>query len=139
MKSIETLIKINKQALDEKRQELVELESQKEQLIQWQDKMKQEMDKESEFVSKNPEMSFTFGFYRELIKGRQANLKIALEDINTQIDSITEEITEIFGEMKKYEIVEQQKLRKILKEQKYKETKALDEIALNNYLKEQKN
>ena len=136
MKSIQTLIKINKQALDEKRQELVELEGQKEQLLQWKKKMKQELETETQFASKNPEMSMTFEYYRNLINGRQKNLAEALGDINGQIENITEQISEIFTEVKKYEIIEQQKLTKMLKEQKRKEVKALDEIALSNYLKQ---
>ena len=123
MKSIETLIKINKQALDEKRQELVELEGQKDQLIEWQKKMDKELHKETEFAVKNPEVSMTFEQYRDMIQGRQSNLKSVLNDINGQIENVAEQITQLFGEVKKYEIVEQQKLAKILKEQKQKESK----------------
>ncbi|PIR37130.1 MAG: hypothetical protein COV35_11085 [Alphaproteobacteria bacterium CG11_big_fil_rev_8_21_14_0_20_39_49] len=136
MKSIQTIIKVNKQALDEKRQELVELEGQKEQLINWQKKMKDELAKEFDFAVKNPEMSITFDYYRKLISRRQVNLKLALDDLNLQIENITLQIAELFGEVKKYEIIEQQKLAKILNEQKLRDSKALDEIAISNYLKE---
>ncbi|MDA0781750.1 MAG: flagellar FliJ family protein [Rickettsiales bacterium] len=136
MKSIQTIIKVNKQALDEKRQELAELEGQKEQLINWQKKMKDELAKEFDFAVKNPEMSITFDYYRKLISRRQVNLQLALNDLNLQIENITLQIAELFGEVKKYEIIEQQKLAKILKEQKLRDSKALDEIAISNYLKE---
>jgi hypothetical protein len=137
MKSLKILIKINKLALDEKRQELVQLEEQKTQLLQWQKTMKDELEKEFQFVASNPEMSGTFDSYRKKITQRQLNMDIALKDINLQIELKLQQIAYLFGEVKKYEIIQQQHLAKAIKEQKYKETKSLDEIALNNYLKRQ--
>lgn len=137
MKSIKTLIKINKLALDEKRQELVAIEEQKTQLLQWQKNMKDDLDKEFQFVTSNPEMSMTFDSYRKKITQRQLNMEMVLKDLNLQIERKLQQIADLFSEVKKYEIIQQQNIAKILKEQKHKETKALDEIALNNYLKEQ--
>lgn len=137
MKSIKTLIKINKLALDEKRQELVVLEEQKTQLLQWQKNMKEDLDKEFQFVTSNPEMSMTFDSYRKKVTQRQLNMEMVLKDLNLQIERKLQQIADLFSEVKKYEIIQQQNIAKILKEQKHKETKALDEIALNNYLKEQ--
>lgn len=137
MKSLKTLIKINKLSLDEKRQELVELEEQKTQLLQWQETMREELEKEFQFAVNNPEMSGTFDSYRKKIVQRQLNMDIVLKDLNLQIEQKLLQIADLFGEVKKYEIIQQQNAEKAAKEQKTKETKFLDEIAINNYLKEQ--
>lgn len=137
MKSIETLIKVSKQELDTKRKELKEIEEQKQQLLKWQKEMDDELKREEKFAAENPHVSMTFDSYRQMVNKRQQNMQIALHDIANQIEAVTTQISQLFGEVKKYEIVQQQKLTQLLKEQKKKEAKALDEIALNNYLKEQ--
>lgn len=113
------------------------LEEQKTQLLQWQKNMKEDLDKEFQFVTSNPEMSMTFDSYRKKVTQRQLNMEMVLKDLNLQIERKLQQIADLFSEVKKYEIIQQQNIAKILKEQKHKETKALDEIALNNYLKEQ--
>jgi flagellar FliJ protein len=136
MKSIETLIKVSKQDLDEKRRELVELEGQKQKLEGWASSMASDLKREQEFAAANPEMSMTFDAYRKKINDHQRNIRIAMIDLNAQIGIMADKIAILFGEVKKYEILHQQKLLVIVKEQKAKESKALDEIAINNYLKE---
>jgi len=137
MKSIETLIKVSKQELDVKRKELKEIEEQKQKLLKWQKDMNDELRREEQFAAQNPHMSMTFDSYRQKVNQMQLNMHVALQETDNQIESISLQISALFSEVKKYEIVHQQKLTQLLKEQRKKETKALDEIALNNYLKEQ--
>jgi flagellar FliJ protein len=139
MKSIKTLIKLSKQQLDEKRRELAELEKQKEQLLEYSRLMADELRIEQEFAASTPEMSMTFDSYQKKIAEKQANITYAVGEIDKQTAVIADEISLLFSDMKKYEIVLQQKTLEEENERKAKETKMLDEIALGNYLKENGN
>ena len=134
MKSIEVLIKIKKKELDEKRLQISELETQKNQMLDYSEQMKVELKSEEEFASRDPYSSITFDSYRNKIKERQQNISVAVKDIKRQADIINHEMAEIFNEMKKYEIILERKLEEAKIEQKAKDEKALNEIAINNYL-----
>jgi flagellar FliJ protein len=135
MKSIQTLIKLNKQKLDEKRRELAELSTQKDQLLEYSRLMHEELRIEMEFAAREPEMSMTFSGYKKMILGRQENITVAVRDLDKRSAILTDEISDIYSEVKKYEIVLQQKIAAEEKERKSKEEKNLNEIALNNFLK----
>jgi hypothetical protein len=136
MKSIKTLIKLSKQQLDEKRRELVECEKNKEKLLEYSRLMKEELMVEAEFAAKSPELAITFDNYRKTILEKQGNIVLAVRDLDRQIAVIAEEIREVFGEIKRYEVFLQQKLLEEEKELKNKESKFLDAIATDNYLRE---
>jgi flagellar FliJ protein len=135
MKSIKTLIKLSKQKLDEKRRELAELEKQREQLIEYSNLMTEELRVEQEFAAREPEMSITFDSYRKRIMEKQANITFALREISRQSLVISDAIAELYGEMKKYEIVLEQKILEEANERKIRDGKVLDEIARGNYIK----
>jgi phage tail tube protein FII len=136
MKSIKTLIKLSKQQLDEQRRTLVEKQKQKEQLLEYSKMMADELKVEEEFAAKNPELSITFDSYRKSIMEKQFNIRMGVDDLDKQMIYITNKITELFGEVKRYEIVLEQQTLRELKERQDKENKILDEIGLNNYNKQ---
>lgn len=134
MKTLQTLIKIHKRDLDDKRRELVALEEQKAELLEFSKQMKEELAAESELASADPSMSLTFNNYRNMIKNRQATIAGILSELKVKMDSLSYAISEIYGEVKKYEIILQQKIDKKTQEEKSQENKVLDEVAINGYL-----
>jgi flagellar FliJ protein len=134
MKSIRTIIKLHKQELDAMRQQLAAMQRQKEELLKYSEEMEAELKLEEEFAANNPMMSGTFDQYRKKIKLRQANLAYAIADIDRQIEYITNEIAEKFTEIKKYEIILQQKIAERLQKEMVLESKMLDEVAMNSHL-----
>jgi len=135
VKSIETLIKVHKSNLDEKRQELARLEGQKDEMLGYSKKMAAELQREAEFAATDPSVSMTFENYRRMINERQNNIFAAVSDIDKQITPIRFEISEIFNEIKKYELLLERKIAQQKSEELEIENKNLDEIARNNFLK----
>lgn len=135
MKSIKTLIKISKQKLDEKRRELFELETQKEQMLEYSKLMAEELVVEREFAAREPWASITFDSYKKKIFEKQTNIAMVIKDLERQAVIITDEIRELFGEVKKYEIILEQKILAEENERKSREDKVLDEVGLVGYLK----
>lgn len=135
MKTIQTLIKIHSQSLDEKRVELKQAQEQKDEMLEYSKKMADELASEMAAVSQNPEIAMTFGSYRDMIGERQENISNAVSEIDKQIDYISHKIAEIYGEVKKYETLLKQRQLQEYNKQKAKETKAMDEIAVNNFMR----
>lgn len=126
---------MHKKELDDKRLEIVRLEKQKEQLNSYHEQMRIELESEYQFILKEPEFSGSFGSYKNKITERQNNINLAVKDINKMLAKLNEEIAIIFGEVKKYEIILDQKKQQQIKEESEKEDKFLNEMALNNFLK----
>ena len=136
MKSINTLIKIHTRDLDDLRKSVVKCEEEKEQLIGYNNKMEDELLIEHALAAKNHELGIIFTNYRRLIRDRQAVITKSLQDLDRRIETLKENIALKFGEVKRYEILLANKLHAETKKQQALETKQLDEISINNYLKE---
>ena len=135
MKSLNTLIKIHNSELDELRKQIVKCEEDKERLIYYNNKMEEELAVEHNLASKDPEMGIVFANYRRLIRDRQAVIAASLQDLSKQIEKLKDDITLKFGEVKKFEIILANKLLEETKQSRALETRQLDEIAVNNFLK----
>jgi flagellar export protein FliJ len=135
MKSIETLIKINTSELDELRKVASGCEDEIDKLIFYNNKMEAELEMEHAFVTNNPQMGLMFTNYKTMIRQRQANIEEALRDIENRLEYLKEQIAMKFNDVKKYEILLSTKLEELRKKELADETKQLNEIAINNYLK----
>lgn len=136
MKSLETLIKVHQQELDEKRQEITSLEEEKVQLKRWAAEMEKELQTEREFVAQNPHLAITYDRYRKTITQRQKNMRETLVDIDARLFMLREQLAQLFGEVKKYELILDRKRLEATKERQARETKTLDEIAMNQFLRQ---
>jgi|GEM_PF-6581705 len=136
MKSINTLIKINTRELDELRKIVAKSEEEIDKLIFYNNKMEAELELEHALVTQNPEMGVMFTNYKRMIRDRQANIEGSLRDIERRLESLKEQIAVKFNEVKKYEILLATKLEELRKKELSDETKELNEMAINNYLKE---
>lgn len=136
MKSINTLIKINSRELDELRKEVVRQEEEKQRLIDENNNMEEQLQREHVLASNDPEMGVAFANYRRFIRGKQANIEKSLKNLDKRIDALKEDIAVKFGEVKKYEILLSSKMLEEQKKISDMENKEMDAIAINNHLKE---
>ena len=134
MKNINTLIKIHSRELDTLRQQVVKCEEEKSQLIKYSNKMEEELAVERALASQNHELGIIFSNYRRLIRERQEVIEKSLRDLAKKLERINEEIAIKFGEVKKFEIILANHISKEKKLAQARETKQLDEIAVNNFL-----
>ena len=136
MKTIDTLIRINSLELDGLRKMLVACEEEREKLIYYNNQMEDELEKEHQLAAKDTAMGIMFANYKRMIRDRQNTIVKSLHDLEKRLESLKEEIAIKFGEVKKYEILRENMLAEQQRQEVISETKQLDEIAINNYLKE---
>lgn len=135
MKGIKTLIKLQKKELDERARKKAVLESQMVQLRTNINTLQDELMKEEKLLESMPEMGFAFSQYAEGNKLRQQQLEQSYAHIKRQVYQIEEEMQEFFGELKKYEIALEQKIKKQRQKEKRVEDKFLDDVAMNKYIR----
>lgn len=133
MKGISTLIKMYTRELDALRRELVKLETQKEQLLQLIIDLQNELTTEQEAAAGNIEMAgFLVGFTKR-IKDRQKMITQEVISLDTQIIKLRDKIAEAFGEVKKYEIVQEREKQRMKAKIAAQEQSMLDEVAIQQF------
>ncbi|HEU0118543.1 MAG TPA: flagellar FliJ family protein [Alphaproteobacteria bacterium] len=128
MKSLATLIKLQKTYVDEQRQQLAKLQERLEQIEMQIAQLEVEKAREQIAAEQNPEARATYGAFvkaavakgRELDKERQ----IAI----AAVEAARDKLTELFEEQKRYETAEEARIAAEEKEERRRETIELDEI-----------
>lgn len=128
-KTLTTLIRFRKRQLDELRRRLTALESQKEQLIRRLETIRRELLREQEMASRQPEMSGFYGNYAERIRNRELEIAQEIGKLDRQMNQLSEQIRDSFGELKKFEILRERKLKEQREQEDRRETAQLDDIA----------
>lgn len=129
MKSLITLIKLSKRSLDALRRELVALETEKTQLEQTSQKLREDLAAEVALAARQTEMAMFFGDFAKRIRDRQEQLAAEIKKVEQKIAAKREDITAAFSELKKYEIALDNAKARARETQNRRETLQLDEIA----------
>ena len=135
MKSLKTLIKLNKQQLDALRRSLVALEGQKANLDASIERLKAEVQAETRLAQSNVELARYFGAFTKAAQQKEADIRTEMAKLDKQMDTLREEIRGKFSELKTFEIaLERQKEREKEKQAK-QEAEQLDEIAMQQFVR----
>lgn len=129
MKGLNTLIKLHKRKVDDLRRKMGLLEKQKSDLLRASERMQQELEDEMKLASAQADMSQFFAGFSKRIQMRQAEIAKEVKVVDRQMDRLRDEISVEFGELKKFEITKENRLKEALAEEGRKETILLDEIA----------
>ena len=130
MKSLKTLIKLRKDEVDKRRKELSDIEARQQSLIAEFERHGKSIEIESAAAVNFPETSITFaGFLKKTLK-RRDDLQKAIKLMQQVIDKKRDELQEAFGELKKLEIVLENKITEAYRAELKREQGKLDEIAL---------
>jgi flagellar export protein FliJ len=129
MKGLATLIKLRRRSLDELRRKMVTLENQKRQLQEATARLREELQREMEMAGKRPEMANFFGGFAKRIKTRRDTIAAEITSLDKQMDKLTDEIADAYGEVKKFEIAEENAQKRTEEKEKRRDTVALDEMA----------
>lgn len=136
--ALKTLSRIKKFAIDELRKTLGEFFDVEAQIIKALEFLEQAFLQEKE-VAKLLGSNYDFGTYIKFYIQKREELHKALVEIQNQITILQDRITDEYKEQKTFDIVEEERLKQILKEEEAKTQKMLDEIATNSYIRRQKN
>lgn len=129
MKTIKTLIKVQKQKLDVVRRNLVSLESQRAQLLALSERLEQELANEIALSDSSAELSSFFGHYITRIRERQARLREEVRTLDVQIEMAREAVRAEYSEQLKYEQILERKMEERKQALERKEGIELDDIA----------
>ena len=130
MKTLKTLIKLAKQDLDEKRQELNVFLDKKDELLKQRSDLDKRLAEEQEFATDSEEFKYAYTAFSAKIAWQQENIDNFTKALDEQIDFVSEKISEGFAELKRYEIMLDKKMRDEQKELQRKETIEMDEIGM---------
>jgi flagellar FliJ protein len=135
MQGLNTMIRLSKFQLDEKKRKLAELRDLLEQVQGSLTALEQEHQREQETANTSGQLEFMRAYtdYRIAAEGRKANLLQSITEIEAEIRSLTDDIAEAFQELKRYEMTQDERLSKSRKAAKLREQTSLDEFGLQAF------
>lgn len=128
MKSIATLIRLKRWALDEKRRALADLERLRGEMVDRAAALEKEIAAEQASAPADV-VQFAYAAYVRRAMGQREALAQSIAGIDSQIAEAQLEIGEVFSELKRYERVQEMAQQKAESELKRRETAVMDDIA----------
>ncbi len=138
MANLDSIIRLHKHELDEQQKQLAELNSLATKIEQ--DIQNLEKQKEKEIIAIQGDVLLTAALpsYLEKCKKQKDDLLLSLEFVEEKIDEMRNSIQEKFTELKKFELIDTKRKSEKEKALLKKENEELDEIALDNYRRNEK-
>lgn len=135
MKSLNTLIRLQKKEIDELKRQKTLFEEKREECYQALSRLADQLQFEMKTAQQMPDMAQFFGDFAASIKTGQEQINGLIRRTDKEIETLAQRIQERFSEMKKYEItLENYKKREKEKIAK-RDAQTMDDIAINNYIR----
>ena len=130
MKGLKTLIKLRKRDIDELKKRMAALEDKRDSYMQQSQKLQEDLENELQLSAELADMGNFFGDFSNHIKKKRQKIAKDVVELTGRINKLTDEIADLFGEMKKYEIAEERAMVRAKKAKEKKQQQQLDEVAL---------
>jgi flagellar export protein FliJ len=130
MRNRDTLIRLHRFQVDEKRRKLAELELMAQEFRARERELEAQVEAEQKKAGISDVAHFAYPMFAKSVIRRRQNILASIEDIERQLDAAKEELAAAFRELKKYELLEDSRKRKHRKEVMRIEQSELDEVAL---------
>ena len=137
MSSLKTVIRLHKWQLDEKRRALAELQNLRDRLFAELHRLEQEMLHEQQVARADPVAAFGYAAFAKAALERGKRLQDSIAQVEKQIAAATEEMAEAFQELKRFELAEEERLKREREKIRRKEDAMLDETALVGFRRRQ--
>jgi len=135
--SLKTIIRLQKLQLDEKRRVLAELQTLGDRLKGEIERLKEEIAREQAAAREDFAVSFTYANFAQAALQRGRRLGESLAQVEAQISVATDQMAEAFQELKRFELAEEERLKREKEKQKRKDANMLDETALVGFRRRQ--
>lgn len=129
MRNRESLIRLHRFHVDEKRRKLAELELMLQEFRARERELEAQVQSEQKKAGISDVAHFAYPMFAKSVIRRRQNILTSIEDIDKQIEAAKDELSEAFRELKKYEIIEDNRKRKHRKDILRVEQMELDEVA----------
>jgi flagellar export protein FliJ len=130
MRNRDSLIRLHRFQVDEKRRKLAELELMLEEFRARERELEAQVLAEQKKAGISDVAHFAYPMFAKSVIRRRQNILNSIEDIERQLVVAKDELAGAFRELKKYEIIEDNRKQKRRKEAMRVEQAQLDEIAL---------
>ncbi len=133
MSTLDSLIRINRWQLDEKRRHLADLEALAARLREEQRRLDDEERREQAAATASPEGAFAYAGYAQALVERRRKLMQSLAEVAQQITAAREALAEAFQEMKRYEITAASRARQAELGERRRQQRGLDELGVEGF------
>lgn len=133
MKQLDSLIRLHRWQLDEKRRTQAELQALADRIKGEIDRLQADLARERETASHTDGPALGIGPYIQSILARERHLSQTLDEIGRQIAAAHDAITESFRELKRYELAQEERLRAEARRLDRLERLNLDEVAATQF------
>lgn len=135
MSDLDPLIRLRRHTVDEKQKFLSALYREAENLIQKRNALQNQLDTERELARADdaPDSILLFGRYAENVRKKLEKFDEGIARMESRIEGAREDMRAAFAELKKVEIIKEQREVREKKEQDDKESRTLDEIAIDGF------
>ena len=130
MRNRESLIRLHKFQVDEKRRKVAELEIMLGEFRERERDLEAQVEEEQRKAGISDVGHFAYPMFAKSVIRRRENILESIEGIERQLETAKEELAGAFRELKKYELLESSRRRKVRKEAMRVEQSELDEVAL---------
>ena len=133
MRAYDTLIKLHKARLDEKRRKLSDIQRVIDQM--WRDirRLEAELETEMKISAADPKIGVMYPQYAMGNKAKREGIAASIRELEKQAEIARNEVTEAYQEVRKFELAKEAKLKKIGAEQDRKDRLVLDEMGLTQH------
>ena len=137
MSNLKTVIRLHKWQLDEKRRALSELQNLRDRLVDELMRLREMVRHEQETARNDPAVAFGYPAFAAAARDRDLRLQQSIAQVDRQIEAATEEMAEAFQELKRFELAEEERLKREREKIRRKEDAMLDETALVGFRRRQ--
>jgi len=130
MKSRETLIRLKKFQVDERRRKVAQIEGMIAEFERMAADLDREIKSEQDRAGIHDPGHFAYPTYAKAAMQRRENLQRSADDLKIQLESATAALAEAFEEMKKIELLDERDQMREREEENARERADLDAIAL---------
>jgi len=131
MRNKESLIRLHRFQVDERRRQVADLELMLEEFHRREDDLNRQVKYEQDKAGITDVGHFAYPMFAKSMLARRENILQSIEEISAQLTAAKDELADSFQDLKKYELVEENRKRRAKKEAVLLEQKDMDEVSLN--------
>jgi flagellar FliJ protein len=131
--ALDTIIRLQRWQLDERRQQLAELERLEEKLKGEVRRLIEELAAEQQAATSSAAGAFAYAGYAKVVLDRQSRLDHSLAEVQGQIVQTRESLADAFAEVKRYEMAQAGRVRRARASLARRQQLRQDELAMQIY------
>jgi len=133
MKSKETLVRLHRFQVDEKRRQMADIEAMIADFRRMEQDLEHQITTEQERSGITDVTHFAYPTFAKAAMERRKNLLRSIEELEQQMSDAKEEFSEAYSELKKYELMQEKEVDRRRSEISAIEQRELDEVALDGH------